>query len=120
MPVIIRSSSKPVPPRGRRGQFNAVVRELAPIVVEIRNDGVQDVRGIAKCLNERGIIAPSGRPFAYTSTLRVLKRLEQLRLGPGPRSLSAAATARLSNPSPRKRSPSLKKELVRIAHEHGE
>jgi hypothetical protein len=120
MPVIIRRNSKILPVGHRRGQFNAAVGELAPIVAEIRNNGVQDVRGIAKCLNERGIAAPSGRPFVYTSTLRVLKRLEQLQLGPGPRSLSAAATTRSPNRRPRKRGPAVKQALLRIAREHGE
>src|SRR5712692_5845445 len=120
MPVIICRSLKAMPVGHRRVQFNAAVRELAPVIAQIRSNGVHDVRGIAKCLNEHGVTAPSGRPFAYTSMLRVLRRLEQVHPGPG--SLSSAATARPPNLRPRRKPTSLavKRALARIAREHGE
>ena len=47
-----------------------------------------------QALNKQGIAAPSGGRFTFGATHRLLKRLEQLRIGPGPRSVSSAASAR--------------------------
>src|SRR6266849_1963890 len=121
MPIIIHSNSKATPVSGRRRKFNASVRELAPVIAQIRSNGVHDVRGIAKCLNDHGVTAPSGRPFAYTSTLRVLRRLEQLHLRLGPSSLAYADTALPSNLRPRRKPMSLAvKQALARAREHGE
>ena len=94
MPVVINrtSTARPVSPRKR--QFDAAVKELAPIIIGIRNGGVRDVRGIMRTLHEQGVKAPNAQCFSYGRTLRVLKRIAELRLGEGPRTRSAAATAR--------------------------
>ena len=42
--------------------------------------------------------APNGRLFTYGSTRRVLRRMQELGIGPGPRSISSAGTQRSSQP----------------------
>jgi hypothetical protein len=45
-------------------------------------------------LNETGVPAPNGAAFTYGTTHRVLRRIRQLGLGPGPRSVSTALSQR--------------------------
>jgi hypothetical protein len=51
-----------------------------------------------EALNHQGIAAPTGGVFTYGATHRVLHRLKRLGLGEGPRTVSEAASARLSLP----------------------
>jgi hypothetical protein len=60
---------------------------LAPVLAALRAAGIRDVRQLAGRLNERGLTAPSGRPFSYGTMHRILVRLKKLRLGDGPQSL---------------------------------
>jgi hypothetical protein len=72
--------------RGRH--FDLAVRNLAPIIAELRSAGIRDVRQLAEHLNARGLSAPSGHLFSYGTMHRILVRLEKLRLGDGPQSRS--------------------------------
>jgi hypothetical protein len=102
MPIIVKRPpgvgpppAAPSPPGSlRRGRSECVARQLAPIIAEIRDAGHHGIAEIAKCLNERGVRAPSGGPFAYETTRRILKEVERLGLGAGPRTASAALSAR--------------------------
>jgi len=99
--IIFHRPSKPRPqartlpnptPQGRR--LDDTVKALAPFITKIRNAGHHGVAEIAMCLNDRGMLAPSGGPFTYETTRRILKRLKLLGLGDGPRTKSAAMVAR--------------------------
>ena len=102
MPILVkhpkRVGSPAAPPSSpaslgcRRSE--AVARQLAPIIAKIREAGHHSIAGIAKCLNDRGVRAPSGGPFTYETTRRILKEVERLGLGAGPRTASAALSAR--------------------------
>jgi hypothetical protein len=70
------------------------VRALTSQVAEVRKEGARTVEEITKALNAGGVLAPSGKPFTYTTTHRVLKRLAKLGLGDGPRSVSKANSER--------------------------
>ena len=97
MPIIIHG--RPLHVRGNRGRhFDLKVRTLAPSIAEVRASGSLDVRQIAKCLNERGLVGSSGRPLSYGAMHRILVRLEKLHLGPGPRTRSKAASNRPYTP----------------------
>jgi hypothetical protein len=80
----------------QREHFNAAVKALAPIIAAIRNKGAVSVPDIMECLNDRGVAAPNGGLFTTGSTHRVLTRLAEMTLGPGPRSVSDALTDRWS------------------------
>ena len=95
MPVHFKKSQEHVGIRGNRGRhFGRAVTSLTPAIRELWSAGVCDIRQLAKCLNDRGLQAPSGRPFTQSTTRRVLRRLKQLHLGSGPRTLSQAASQR--------------------------
>jgi len=67
---------------------------LAPAVAEAREKGYWTVEDIMQYLNEQGVEPPTGQYFTSGTTHRLLTRLEELKLGPGPRSVSKAATQR--------------------------
>jgi len=106
MPVIIQR--RPIPPstpheQKPKGPPNAkpkprrlddAVKALAPVIAEIRQAGRQGIAEIAKCLNDRGLLAPSGGPFKYETTRRILNRIRLLGVGDGPRTKSAALLVR--------------------------
>jgi hypothetical protein len=108
MPVtIIRGTQvKPVKPkRGRRGQhFDEAVRRLADPIAEARVSGHKSIEGIRDYLDEHGVKPPSGEEFSFGSTRRVLRRLNQIGLGLGPRTTCAAASARPCGPRESRRS----------------
>ncbi len=125
MPIHIKKSEQQLDVRGNRGRhFDLAVTPLAPVINELRSAGISNVRQLASCLNDRGLQAPSGRPFSYATTLRVLRRLRELNLGPGPRTLGQAARQRDPRPYQFRagklmtpfNSPALKKALA----EHGD
>ena len=95
--AIIFRGAKPKP-HHREEQYNALARELAFAVAQVRASGVHGIREIAKCLNEMGLKAPSGEPFEYSTTRYLLRRLAKLGLGDPPRSRSTAASNRLVEP----------------------
>jgi hypothetical protein len=98
MPIIIARprtpSPPPIPPRLRNRRFDDAVTALAPVIAEIREAGYHSIGDIAVCLEKKGLIAPSGGCFTYETTRRILKRIKELGLGDGPRSVSEALKAR--------------------------
>jgi hypothetical protein len=101
MPIVIKRRPKMPPPtptsttpRTRLRRSDKAARALAPIVAEIRKAGHHGVAEIAKCLNERGLRAPSGAPYSYETTRKRLKAIQRLGLGEGPRTASQALSAR--------------------------
>ena len=85
MPVIIHGTKKQAPVRTARGRaFDAAIRELAPTIAAYQAAGYLGIQNLSEKLNEAGELAPSGEPFAYTTTRRVLRRLAQLGLAQGP------------------------------------
>jgi hypothetical protein len=60
--------------RGRR--LDLAVEALAPTIKQFRDEGIQNIRELAKRLNEAGIPAPGGGPFSYSAARRVLRRLD--------------------------------------------
>jgi hypothetical protein len=96
MPVIINGTPMPptAPPPRRHSLDDEVVRELAPIIAEIRKAADHRIWRIAMRLEEFGILGPSGVSFTYETTRRILKRIKSLGLGDGPQTVSAALRAR--------------------------
>jgi hypothetical protein len=102
MPIVVKRPARVAPPPAppspaaslRRRRSECVARQLAPIIAEIRDAGHHGIAEIAKCLNERGVRAPSGGLLSYETTRRMLKELESLGLGCGPRTASEALIAR--------------------------
>jgi hypothetical protein len=94
MPVTFSPSMQVAPrPGNRKAHFDARVRELAPLIQQHRTDH-QSIEQLANRLNEVGIPAPNGGLFTYSTLRRILVRIRELRLGPGPRNGSTAATER--------------------------
>ncbi len=102
-------------PRSRRR--DDVIRDLAPIFAEIRKAGHHGNAEIAKCLNEKGLRAPSGGPFSPETTRRIQKEMKRRDLGPGPRTVSAALSARADKERARK-AMVLAEALARRKREH--
>jgi hypothetical protein len=100
LPAHVENGAVFIGVRGNRGlHFDLAVRALAPAIHELQSAGIRDIREMAKYLNERGVLAPSGRPFSYGTTRRILVRLNQLHLGLGPRTLK---TSKRMTPRPYK------------------
>jgi hypothetical protein len=98
MPVHIVSKGKEPRLKDHKAGFDQAVEALVPMIKQFRSEGSSNIRELAKRLNAAGRVAPSGRPFTYTTMRRVLKRMNELHLGPGPRSLSTAASQRTPRP----------------------
>lgn len=81
-------------PYQRSRRRDDVIRDLAAIFAEIRKAGHHGNAEIAKCLNEKGLRAPSGGPFSPETTRRIQKEIKRRGLGEGPRTVSAALSAR--------------------------
>jgi DNA-binding Lrp family transcriptional regulator len=114
MPVIfcgvpVVTTKKPV---SGRQSFNEAIKKLAPAIEEARKNGHYGVQEIADYLN----VAPNGRRFTYTTLHRILKRLEELGLTKGPRSVSEGASARRYRP--RRARSSSAPVLASILREH--
>lgn len=98
-PVQFKKPQQHIEVRGNRGRhFDLAVAGLAPAINELWSAGIYDIRQLAICLNDRRHQAPSGGPFSYATTRRVLKRMEALHLGPGPRTVGQAARQRAPRP----------------------
>jgi hypothetical protein len=98
MPVNIRRGTKTGTPGRRRANFDQEVRALAPLISNFRAAGILRIRDLVAYLNENNVRAPSGKKFSFGTLRRVLRRLEELQLGEGPRSLSRAASERAARP----------------------
>lgn len=96
MPVIIHGIPPKPKRRPRRQHFNSAVTRLAPYIAEARAAGHKSVVAIMNYLNELGVKPPTGEVFTEGTMHRILVRLEELNLGPGPRSVSQGALARPS------------------------
>jgi hypothetical protein len=81
-----------------RPNYNVKIARLVPAIEEARANGHHSTQAIAQFLNAKGTRAPSGREFTYTTLHRILVRLAELGLCKGPRSVSAAASARPAVP----------------------
>jgi hypothetical protein len=81
-------------PRQRRQRSDDIARHLAPKIEEIRKAGFHGNAEIAKCLNEEGLSAPSGRQYARETVRRIQQNIRRLGLGDGPQTRSAALRAR--------------------------
>jgi hypothetical protein len=93
MPV--RPVNKHIAPRGNRArQFDLAVETLAPTIHALQSSGIRDIRQLAERLNDEGELAPSGQAFSYGTMRRILRRLRELHLGLGPRTLNLAAMRR--------------------------
>jgi hypothetical protein len=119
MSVLIIRRYTSVKRRGRGGHFDRAVATLAPSINKFWSDGICDVRKLAELLNEAGIYAPSGRRFTYGTMHRVLRRLRELRLGSGPRSLSVAASRRAVRPYKHRSKALSKPKLEKFLRLHG-
>jgi len=109
MSVIVKVRPQPKPKRGPRGQhYDEAIRRLAPAFGEARETGRWSVDDIMQYLNEQGVKPPTGKYFSSGTTFRALTRLEELGLGPGPRTVSAAASERHRS------------RMVRLRREHPE
>ena len=85
MPVTIHGSKKPTPIRSPRGRgFDTAIMGLAPTIARFQAAGCLGIHQLAEQLNQSGSAAPSGGPFSYTTTRRVVHRLAQLGLARGP------------------------------------
>jgi hypothetical protein len=84
--------------QARALMFDRAVKALAPAINELRSAGVRDIRGLMRRLNGAAMRAPTRGPFNYSSTRRVLRRIQELHLGPGPRTISTAASQRPPRP----------------------
>jgi hypothetical protein len=96
MPVIFCGS--PVVPTKKpvlgRQSYNEAIKKLAPYIAEARKNGRYGIQEIADYLNEKGIKAPSGRSFTYTTLNRIIDRLWKMRLTDATRTVSEAVSAR--------------------------
>jgi hypothetical protein len=94
------TTSTGLPPKGtkllptRRQRREDTAKELAHVIKEVREAGHHSNAEIAKCLNERGLRAPSGGLFSPETTRRILNDIKRLGLGHGPRTVSQALTDR--------------------------
>lgn len=87
-------------------RFDAFVRKLAPIINELREErSCRSTRKLQDRLNQIGEAGRNGRPLSYGTMRRVLQRMAQLQLGPGPSSRSRAAQDRRTPYHPRLKKP---------------
>jgi hypothetical protein len=99
MPVYFGKQLQDIDARGNRGRhFDKAVEAMAPTINGLKSSGIHNIRQLMRCLNKKGLLAPTGGPFTYGTTHRVLKRLRELHLGSGPRTRSQAASQRLFGP----------------------
>jgi hypothetical protein len=86
-----KPKGKPIP---GRPSYNEAIKKLVPAIKEAREKGHYGVREMADYLNSKGISAPSGRPFSYTTLHDILERLWELGVTEGTRPISEAASKR--------------------------
>jgi hypothetical protein len=97
--VLVTPTTKPIPkPTSGRRSYNEDIKTLVPVIEDARKNGNYGIRAIVDYLNAKGVTAPSGRRWSYTTLHTALERLEALGATEGPRSISAAASARPSRP----------------------
>jgi hypothetical protein len=98
MPIIIQKKIKAEAPvrKGRGAGFDKEVRKRALFIVALQTAGCRDIRELVRRLNDVGLTAPSGLPFSYGTLRRVLKRMKEMRLGPGTRTKKEARAASLA------------------------
>src|SRR5262249_38051758 len=124
MQVHFKKPQQHVDVRGNRGRhFDSAVASVAPGLNQLRSAGVCNIRHLANCLNDNRVLAPSGGPFSYATTRRVLRRLEALHLGSGPGTLGQAASQRPPRPyksrAGKPKTSSILSALKKALAEHG-
>ncbi len=108
MPIIVRRRQNPstlsfrapltaTATTSRRRRSEETARRLAPVITEIRKAGHHGNAEIAKCLNNQGLLAPSGGPFSRETVRRIQLDMKQYGFGEQPRTRSAALRARHHN-----------------------
>jgi hypothetical protein len=70
------------------GVFDDAIKKLAPTVSHLQAGECPAIHELADYLNSLGLVAPSGGPFTYTTTRRVLIRLAEMGLCLAPMTLS--------------------------------
>jgi hypothetical protein len=76
MPIRLITTQSVKVVQGNRGRhFDQAVRTLAPTIAALRSAGILAVGQLAECLNDKGVLGPSGGPFTYGAMHRILKRL---------------------------------------------
>jgi hypothetical protein len=89
MSVTFQPSKKELPTRTARGRvFDDAIKKLAPTVSHLQAGECPAIHELAEYLNSLGLVAPSGGPFTYTTTRRVLIRLAEMGLCLAPMTLS--------------------------------
>src|SRR6266702_3907409 len=95
--ILVPPTTKPMPmPTPGRRSYNEDIKKLVPVMGEARKNGHYGIRAMVDYLNAKGVTAPNGRRWSYTTLHTALERLEALGAIEGPRSISAAASARPS------------------------
>jgi hypothetical protein len=116
-PAASLATSLSTSPHPRSRRRDDVIRDLAPIIAEIRKAGHHGNAEIANHLNEMGLRAPSGGPFSAETTRRIQQEIKRRGLGEGPRTVSAALSARAEKEIAR-RYAELEKLAARRKREH--
>ena len=80
--------------KNRRRPLDDLARKLAPMLAELRSEGIEGVQETMAALNARGVAKPNGKPFTFGATHRLMWRVYKLGFGPRPRSVSQALSAR--------------------------
>jgi len=91
----------PAPPKTEllgRPSYNEKIKKLVSAIKEARENGHWRIRDMVDYFNTKGIPAPSGGSFSYTTLHDILVRLEELRVIDGPRSISEAGSKRRYSP----------------------
>jgi hypothetical protein len=101
MPVVISrapsASSTPALKRRRR-PLDDQARGLAPVLAKLQSEGIEGVEATVAALNAQGMTRPNGKPFTFGATHRLKWRVYKLGLGPRPRTVSKALSARPYTP----------------------
>jgi hypothetical protein len=95
MPVTINIPARKLPKRGNRAQpLIRRVREIAPIMRDLRAAGVLTVADMAGALNDRGVLNAAGREWSIATMHLALKTAENLWLGVGPQTAEQSRRTR--------------------------
>jgi hypothetical protein len=81
VPITIQRFTPTPRVRTARGRtFDSAIQEIAPTIADLQSGECPAIHELAEQLNAVGLLAPSGKPFSYTTMRRVLIRLAQLGL----------------------------------------
>lgn len=57
-----------------RGRADAHAAQVGPVIAALHAEGVTSAKAVARCLNDRGVLAPRGGAWTATAVQRVLAR----------------------------------------------